>query len=78
MRTKDLTRDAQGPRPGGPASVALFRASRLPGLLLASLQVQTGRYWMSLLAKLDWASKLNVAAILASLVLVGAIVIGIF
>jgi hypothetical protein len=33
---------------------------------------------MSLLAKLDWASKVHVVAILASLVLVGAIVVGIF
>ncbi len=78
MGINDLTQDPPGPRPGGPAPVPLFRASPPPGLLLASLQVQTGRYWMSLLAKLDWASKLNVAAILASLILVGAIVIGIF
>ena len=33
---------------------------------------------MSLLAKLDWASKLNIAAVCAALALVGAIVIGIF
>jgi hypothetical protein len=31
---------------------------------------------MGLISKLDWASKLNVAAICASLVLIAAIVIG--
>jgi hypothetical protein len=34
--------------------------------------------WMGLLTKLDWASRLNIAAILASLILVGAIVAGLF
>jgi len=33
---------------------------------------------MSLLAKLDLASKLNIAAVCASLALVGAIVVGVF
>ena len=33
--------------------------------------------WMGLSAKLDWASTLNAAAIVASLCLVGAIVFGI-
>jgi hypothetical protein len=33
---------------------------------------------MDLLTKLDWASKLNIAAICASLALIGAIVAGVF
>jgi hypothetical protein len=33
---------------------------------------------MGLLVKLDWASKLNIVAICASLALVGAIVMGLF
>lgn len=33
---------------------------------------------MSLLAKLDWASTLNIAAVGASLALVGAVVFGLF
>jgi hypothetical protein len=33
---------------------------------------------MSLLSKLDWASKLNIAAVCASLAFIGAIVAGVF
>jgi hypothetical protein len=33
---------------------------------------------MSLLPKLDWASKLNIAAVCASLAFIGAIVVGVF
>jgi hypothetical protein len=33
---------------------------------------------MSLIAKLDWASSLNIAAVCASLVFIGAIVAGVF
>ncbi len=40
------------------------------------LWVPTGRIWMALIGKLDWASKLNVAAICASLIFIAAIVIG--
>lgn len=33
---------------------------------------------MSLLQKLDWASRLNIAAVCASLVFIGAVVAGVF
>lgn len=33
---------------------------------------------MSLLSKLDWASRLNIAAVCASLAFIGAIVAGVF
>lgn len=38
--------------------------------------VLTGRFWMDLISKLDWASKLNAAAICASLIFIAAIVVG--
>jgi hypothetical protein len=56
-----------------------LRASRHGyGLLTFGAGFSQGGHLMGLIAKLDWASSLNIAAVCASLAFIGAVVAGVF